>query len=44
MSKLERGDLSRTELGTLRAYIEAMGGELRIEAKFGNDSVDLTST
>lgn len=41
VSKLERGDLAHTELGTLRSYIEAMGGELHIEAKFGSDSIDL---
>jgi len=41
VSKLERGDLSHTELGTLRAYVEAMGGELHIAAKFGSDSIDL---
>lgn len=30
VSKLESGDLSHTELGTLQAYVAALGGHLRI--------------
>lgn len=42
VSKLESGDLSRTELGTLQSYIAAIGGQLKIVAEFDekNDSVD----
>lgn len=35
VSKIERGDMMHTELGTLQAYIEAMGGRLRVIAEFG---------
>ncbi|MCB1258628.1 MAG: XRE family transcriptional regulator [Microthrixaceae bacterium] len=43
ISKLERGDLSHTELGTLQSYIAALGGELHISARFGCDSIELTA-
>lgn len=33
--KLESGELSRTELGTLQSYVAALGGSLRIAADFG---------
>ena len=42
VSKLESGDLSRTELGTLQSYVAALGGELKIVAAFGEDTVELT--
>src|SRR5215469_11981700 len=35
VSKLESGDLSHTELGTLPSYVAALGGQLRIVADFG---------
>jgi transcriptional regulator with XRE-family HTH domain len=41
VSKLESGDLSRTELGTLQAYVAALGGSLKIIAEFGEISVEL---
>lgn len=43
VSKLERGDLSHTELGTLQAYVAALGGHLRIVAEFGENTVELTA-
>lgn len=43
VSKLESGDLSHTELGTLQSYIAALGGHLRIVAEFGESSVELTA-
>jgi len=42
VSKLESGDLSHTELGTLQSYVAALGGNLRIVADFGVSSVELT--
>lgn len=42
VSKLESGDLSRTEVGTLQAYVAALGGQLRIVAEFGEKTVELT--
>jgi predicted XRE-type DNA-binding protein len=35
ISQLERGDLDRAELSTLRAYVEALGGHLEVSATFG---------
>ena len=42
VSKLESGDLSHTELGTLQSYVAALGGQLRIVAQFGDRSVELS--
>jgi predicted XRE-type DNA-binding protein len=44
VSKLESGDLSRTELGTLQSYVAALGGRLRIIAEFHEADVELTDT
>ena len=41
VSKLEGGDLSRTELGTLQSYVAALGGHLRIVAEFGEANIEL---
>jgi len=43
VSKLESGDLSHTELGTLQSYVAALGGNLRIVADFGESRVELTA-
>jgi transcriptional regulator with XRE-family HTH domain len=39
VSAVERGDLSRTELGTVASYIEAIGGKVEIVADFGDERV-----
>jgi predicted XRE-type DNA-binding protein len=39
VSKIERGDLTHTELGTLTAYVEALGGTLRVVADFGTETI-----
>jgi predicted XRE-type DNA-binding protein len=44
VSKLENGDLSHTELGTLQSYVSALGGSLRVVADFGECMVDLTNS
>jgi hypothetical protein len=41
LSRIERGDLSHTELGTLKAYVEALGGRFEVSAKFGDESIRL---
>jgi hypothetical protein len=41
VSKLESGDSSRTELGTLQSYVAALGGSLKVIAEFGEFSVEL---
>jgi predicted XRE-type DNA-binding protein len=43
VSKLESGDLSHTELGTLQSYVAALGGQLRVVADFGENRVELTA-
>jgi hypothetical protein len=43
VSKLESGDLSHTELGTLQSYVAARGGNLQIVADFGESTVELTA-
>lgn len=42
VSRIERGEIDRTQVETLRRYIEALGGELTIEAKFGSKRYILT--
>ncbi|MCL2471558.1 MAG: helix-turn-helix domain-containing protein [Propionibacteriaceae bacterium] len=36
VSAIERGDIDRTQVATLRRYVEALGGELDIQARFGD--------
>jgi predicted XRE-type DNA-binding protein len=43
VSKLESGDLSHTEIGTLQSYVAALGGDLRIVVDFGENTVELTA-
>jgi predicted XRE-type DNA-binding protein len=42
ISKMEHGDLQRTELSTIRRYVEALGGRIEIVASFGDQRVILT--
>ena len=37
VSRIEKGELDVTELGTLRNYVEALGGQLRLVADFGDE-------
>jgi DNA-binding XRE family transcriptional regulator len=39
VSKIEHGQLASTEMGTLRSYVEALGGTLRVVADFGDQSL-----
>lgn len=39
VSMIERGELARAELGTLQAYVEALGGRLKVVADFGDESL-----
>ncbi|MBB1259877.1 XRE family transcriptional regulator [Streptomyces alkaliterrae] len=36
VSALEHGEIDRTEVATLRSYVEALGGRLRVVADFGD--------
>ena len=37
VSLIERGDIDRAEIATVRAYVGALGGEVEIVAKFGDE-------
>jgi predicted transcriptional regulator len=37
VSRIERGDIDRTKVATVRAYVGALGGEVEIVAKFGDE-------
>lgn len=41
VSEIERGNLAHTELNTVRNYIEALGGRVRVIADMGSRSVDI---
>lgn len=41
VSDIERGDLARVQLDTLRRYVEAVGGSLRIEVELGDDRIQI---
>lgn len=35
VSRIERGDIERAQVDTLRKYVEAVGGQLRVEVEIG---------
>ncbi len=37
VSGIERGDVEKTQVDTLRKYVEAIGGTLHVEADFNGD-------
>lgn len=41
VSRIERGDLEHTQVATLRGFIEALGGELEITAKIGDERITI---
>ncbi|NKR30150.1 XRE family transcriptional regulator [Rhodococcus hoagii] len=41
VSNIERGDLANVQLDTLRRYVDAVGGTLRIEVEFGDDRIQI---
>ncbi len=43
ISALESGDLDRSGLATLRAYVEALGGNIEVIATFGNRKLVLSA-
>lgn len=38
VSKIERGDIDKTQVDTLRRYVEALGGTLHLEVHIGEDT------
>ncbi len=41
VSKVEREKSERTQVDTLRRYVEAIGGALRIEVKIGDERIQI---
>ena len=41
VSKIERGDLDSARVGTIRGYLEAVGGELALEFTVGDARVQI---
>lgn len=41
ISRLERGDLEKSQVDTLRRYVEAIGGSLRIEVELGEERIPI---
>src|SRR5262245_24253251 len=39
IARFGRGDLDRTEIATVRSYVHALGGEVEIVAKFGDERI-----
>lgn len=39
ISKLENGEIDRSEIATLAAYVEALGGDVEIVATFGQERI-----
>jgi hypothetical protein len=39
VSAVERGVLTRTELGTVAAYVAALGGRVEVVADFGDERI-----
>lgn len=38
VSAIERGDIDKTQVDTLRRYVEALGGQLEVAVSFGDES------
>ncbi|MBA3450633.1 MAG: XRE family transcriptional regulator [Chloroflexia bacterium] len=41
ISRIERGDMDHSEIATIRAYVGALGGEVEIVAKFGDERITI---
>ena len=41
VSRIERGDLDKTQVDTLRRYVEALGGMLRLEVQVSDDTFQI---
>lgn len=41
VSMIENGEIDRTELATLKGYVEALGGRVRVVAEFGDEQLTI---
>lgn len=44
ISKLEQGDLAQVEVGTIRRYVAALGGRLKLVADFEDHDVTVSTS
>jgi predicted transcriptional regulator len=42
VSRIEHGDIDRAQVDTLRKYVEALGGRLRVEVELGDERIQIT--
>lgn len=41
VSTIERGDIDKSQVDTLRRYVEALGGTLRLEVQIGDETFQI---
>lgn len=41
VSRIEHGDIERVQVDTLRKYVEAVGGRLRVEVELGDERIQI---
>jgi transcriptional regulator with XRE-family HTH domain len=41
VSRIERGDIDRAQVDTLRKYVDAVGGRLRVEVELGDERIQI---
>lgn len=41
VSRIEHGDIERAQVDTLRRYVEALGGTLRVEVEYGDERIQI---
>lgn len=41
VSRIEHGDVERAQVDTLRKYVEALGGTLRVEVEYGEERIQI---
>jgi len=39
VSRIENGDIERSQVDTLRRYVEALGGTLHVEVEYGGERI-----
>lgn len=42
VSRIERGDIDTAQVSTLRAYAQALGGDLEISVRVGDERIPIT--
>ena len=41
VSRIEHGEIERAHVDTLRRYVEAVGGQLRVEVELGDERIQI---